>query len=431
MFASSSRLDLGITVGLKKPGHIKAILSGPLPIFVDCGDIDEEIGGSALWRMRAALKHRVVREIAFTGTGGNFDKIFKETKYAFPELENLYLDLGYDGQKVLDTKLLDSFLGPDPSNPRLRRLGLYGFSLASVFRFLSPATSLTEIFLRIRTAFNPSSERFLLESLQGMTCLRRLDLDLSILSDHQSLESSPQHSASKVVQLSKLSDFYYVGHPIFLDAFVAGVSAPSLRDFWIQFFDFDDTIWPPTVDLTRFINEMQERYHTAHVGFDSFKECVFRLSLLTQSEYMSHCQPRFMLDICSFSPESIIGITGTLAMSLMLTTVDELYITFNTAPVDLSEDYILWRRFYRHFPSVKALRTKGAYNINCVARALCPDDGKPVDLALFPALEEIDLGKRSSIYMSKSLCRALLLSFQRFISARQQAGRPVKVFFSS
>ena len=121
-------------------------------------------------------------------------------------------------------------------------------------------------------------------------------------------------------------------------------------------------------------------------------------------------------------------------MSLMLTTVDELYITFNTTPVDLSEDYILWRRFYHHFPSVKALRTKDAYNINCVARALCPDERKPVDLALFPALEEIDLGKRSLNYMSKSLCSALqplLLSFQKFVSARQQAGRPVKAFFSS
>ena len=93
--------------------------------FVDCGEIDEDIGGSALWCMRAALKHRVVREIAFTGTGDNFDKIFKETIYAFPELENLDLDLGYEVQKDPDTELLDSFLGPDPSNSRLRRLGLY------------------------------------------------------------------------------------------------------------------------------------------------------------------------------------------------------------------------------------------------------------------------------------------------------------------
>ena len=80
-------------------------------------------------------------------------------------------------------------------------------------------------------------------------------------------------------------------------------------------------------------------------------------------------------------------------MSLMLTTVEEVYITFNKAFIDLSEDYILWRRFYRHFPIVKALRTKDTNNVNCVVRALCPDDGKPVDLGLLPALEEIDLGK--------------------------------------
>ena len=96
------------------------------------------------------------------------------------------------------------------------------------------------------------------------------------------------------------------------------------------------------------------------------------------------------------------GTSGALVMSGMLTTVEEVYITFNKASIDLSEDYILWRRFYRHFPIVKALRTKDTNNANCVVRALCPDYGKPIDLATLPALEEIDLGKISLNYMSKT-----------------------------
>jgi hypothetical protein len=56
MFASSSRLDLGITVGPQKPGHIKTTLSSPLPIFIEYKCLSYgDITGSALWRMRAAL----------------------------------------------------------------------------------------------------------------------------------------------------------------------------------------------------------------------------------------------------------------------------------------------------------------------------------------------------------------------------------------
>src|SRR6267154_6383359 len=60
MFASSSRLDLIIIVGPEKPGHIKTILSGPLPILIDYSHLygpPVEITGSALWRLRAALRH--------------------------------------------------------------------------------------------------------------------------------------------------------------------------------------------------------------------------------------------------------------------------------------------------------------------------------------------------------------------------------------
>ena len=57
-FASSSRLDLSFIVGPENPSHIKTILSSPLQIVIEYKLFYGDITGSALWRMRAALRHR-------------------------------------------------------------------------------------------------------------------------------------------------------------------------------------------------------------------------------------------------------------------------------------------------------------------------------------------------------------------------------------
>ena len=99
MFASYSRLDLGVCVGPKRPEHIKAILSGPLPIFVDYRRFYEKITGSVFWRLRAALQHHSDRvcKIAFEGTKANLDKFFKLTNCAFPVLDSLSLQFRNSG----------------------------------------------------------------------------------------------------------------------------------------------------------------------------------------------------------------------------------------------------------------------------------------------------------------------------------------------
>jgi hypothetical protein len=90
ILASSSRLDLGITVGPIKPDHIEPILSSPLPglpILIDFKCMDEDIAISAVWRMRAALEQRDrVRGISFVGTrkGVHFYEFFSATDCTFP-----------------------------------------------------------------------------------------------------------------------------------------------------------------------------------------------------------------------------------------------------------------------------------------------------------------------------------------------------------
>jgi hypothetical protein len=416
VFASYSRLDLGITVGPEKPGHIKTILSGPLPIFIDYKGMYRDISGSALWRMRAALKHHHdrVREIAFEGTNTNFDKILKVTQCAFPVLDSLILHFEYNYK----TKLPDTFLrGPDLPDLHLRRLELGRISLDSISEFLLSATTVTDLSLVIDTVFGPSPEASLLTCLQGMPCLRRLHL--SITSASALLSSTPKD----IVPLSKLTDFRYIGHSLFLDAIVAGLSAPSLLDVDILFDDL-----PPIVHLPRFINEIEERYHAVHV---TFHEWEFSFSLQTQSEHINkNGKSRFKLGpVPRHSQVSTIRISG--ALSTKLTTVEELHVTFIRMSFNFWENMIPWRELLQHFPRLKAFRTEGANNYG-IARALPQDYEEPDDddgLAFLSALEEIELGKNPTL-TDESPRGPELAAFEPFVSARQQAGHPVKVFFS-
>ena len=409
MFASSSRLDLGITVENTKPRHIKTVLSGPLSIFFFYRSVYGQLSGSALWRMRAALKHRDrVCEINFRGCQPAYDQFFKETNCAFPVLESLDLfDYGLE--------LPDTFLGgPDLSYLPLRRLKLGRVSLASISRFLLSVTALTDLSLLLNTAFSPSPQKSLLACLKGMHFLRRLDL--SITSESQSQPSTPKD----IAPLSKLTFFRYRGDIGSLDHLVAGLSAPSLQDVCIDFY-----VEPHVAHLSRFIDEIEEHYYAVHATFRGWD---FRLSLLTQSEYINHCKPHFTLGAVPIDPPiSIMGMSRPL--STRFTTVEELRVTFNKEDVRVGEDSIPWRGFLQQFPRLKALRTEGANDYH-IARTLLQDHEEPDDPALLPALEEIELSK-DSLLSPESQRGSELAAFGPFVSARQQAGRPVKVFFGA
>jgi hypothetical protein len=117
------------------------------------------------------------------------------------------------------------------------------------------------------------------------------------------------------------------------------------------------------------------------------------------------------------------------ALSTRLSAVEELSVTFCSTAVDFWGNFIPWGEFLQLFPSVKALRTEGG-NTSCIARTLPRDHVEPADddLPFLPALEEIELGENPFV-TDESQREPELAAFQPFVSARQQAGRPVKVFF--
>ena len=421
MFTSSSRLDLGIIVGPKKPAHIKTLLSGPWPILLDFNftRIFDNVTGSAIWRMRAALEHHPdrVRKISFEGSGANLYKFFKAANRPFPMLEGLELYFA-DGYKtnLPGQKLPDTFLrGPDLSDLPLQSLRLDRATLASISRFLSSATYLTVLVLNIDTVFGSSPEKSLPECLRGMTCLRRLVLTIS--PNPEPLQSPSQPSTPKAVPLSELTSFRFRGPSVFLDALVARILAPFLWDVDIWFIDKILPSISPIVHLPRFIDEIQEHYYAAHLDFQYLEFLGLSLSSAqSDSKCIGGHQPIFTLKCDGCHPTvSITHLTG--ALSTRLTIVEELRVSLPED--DVCNDNDLWRWLYRQFLSVKVLRTEDADGACRVARTLCQGHGEPVDFTILPALEEIDLGLEQPTYLNQNESLRLLESFRQSASARQ------------
>ena len=157
MLASSFRLDLNVFVRPVKPGYIKTILSGHLPIIIDYSDYYGSRDASSLWRIRAALGHRDrVREINFGACRDNFQKFIRATNHHFPTRQSLVLRFPH----VHEPEFPATFLrGPDRSDLRLRRLELYGGPLALQYGLLPSVTALTDLTLTVTSnaaLFGPS-----------------------------------------------------------------------------------------------------------------------------------------------------------------------------------------------------------------------------------------------------------------------------------
>lgn len=412
VLSSTSRLDIAITVGPSKPGDIETILSRYLAIFIDYWCKHEYPTDSTLWRMRSALEHRDrVRGITLNGPHQWFGDFFEATKYPFPLLESIYLYDRSGGMEIPDT-----FLGgPDLSYLHLRSLKLRSVSLASISRFLSFATSLTDLYLSTPTVFSPSAGMSLLASLQGMPFLCELSL-LNMGIDSQSQPLIPKDT----VPLSKLTSFCYTGSDVFLQALVAGLSASSLLNVNIYVKHFRDTIRSPTVHLSRFIDEIEEHYHAAHVIIADLSS-FFSLSLLTLEYAWGQRELCFELgrDSEPFS-ESLMRMSG--ALSTRFSAVEELSIRFgyHSRAGYVWEDHIPWHRFYQHFPCVKTLKIPPS-----MACTLLQDPDHD-DLDFLSALEEIKV-VLFPFPTDESQRESHLAVFQPFLSVRRLGGRPVKV----
>jgi hypothetical protein len=112
------------------------------------------------------------------------------------------------------------------------------------------------------------------------------------------------------------------------------------------------------------------------------------------------------------------------ALSAELATVEELFLIFDSGAAQYW-DTIPWRQLLRLFFSVKVLKMRNGNTLD-LASCLQPNDGSPT-LGVLPVLEEIELCACRYFPEQEAEIASRLAAFHPFVSARQQAGRPVRV----
>lgn len=350
-----------------------------------------------------------IRWISLKMLTHDLDTFFEGSKCPFPALESLAIrDQSHNILKI--PAILKR------SSLHLRYLKLPSISFPSISGLLSSTPVLTDLSLGIHENDSPLPvSSLLLTHLQGMPCLRCLELEVSLYVDNPVEPTEPKETFS----LSKLTSLRYDGPDVYLNSLVAGFAAPNLRDVEI---DFQNEISSSVVRLSRFIEDIGERYQAVRVVFQRFNFC---LSFFTDSENICGLHsPRFGVCLKSFL-DSIAQISS--AFSALLSTIRELFL-ISPAP-ETPQDVTLWHGFLLRFDRVKTLRMNGI-DSRLIARALHQGHGGSGP-AFLPALEEIELCTYSfqTLQNQPAIGAAEMEAFQPFISARQQTGHPVKVFW--
>jgi hypothetical protein len=312
------------------------------------------------------------------------------------------------------------------SAPCLRRLTLREVTTRCLSPVLSSATGLVELVLTLRVAHGAPPEALLIANLQRLSCLRRLDLKLSIRGIVMITDSpSPPDSAEDVVPLSKLTDFIFMGNAPYLEMLVVRLAAPSLQHL-------DADVWAgspifPIPNLCKFIRDTECQFTAVRVDLLQWK-LKFSAETYSVSDY---AQP-FRITL----PESVsLELIGNM-LSGPLSTVEEFVVGWDAARFPQERD-IQWRGFFNHIPKVKMVQVTSDVAVD-VAHSFQPDGQEPV-MDLLPALEHVKvhmthlppIGLFPPIESNSNDQYAPIHdAFEPLIAARQQVGRPVWLSWS-
>jgi hypothetical protein len=147
----------------------------------------------------------------------------------------------------------------------------------------------------------------------------------------------------------------------------------------------------------------------------------FSLSLLAHSESIYDPDPHF-----NFYSRDVMPIGN--AISPRLAIVEELFLT--SIYKSSSPSRPPWRRFLELFHNVKVIRLQDNIDVMFdVAHSLQQED-QGESAPVLPSLEEIELCSWPwSFNLRRDKRRSVMEAFEPLIAARQEAGRPVKIFW--
>ena len=310
----------------------------------------------------------------------------------------------------------------------LRRLELDSphYCLQSL-EVLSVTTSLVDLTLNVATIFT-LNEASIFTHLQRLSHLRNLQVS-TLCGFH--MEDETPHTTTTL--LAELTYFSLSADCSEIEWFVAGLVAPSLLELHLSIHDTPD-ILPPNV--SEFIRAAGIVFFAAQLAISRRRVWTFQSSLSAQPFSIDEPPSK----IVTIEAESLAR-----ASSPILATVENIFLSLSD-PVEVNLpdvfNFAPLGKLFEEFRGVKVLRLHHGLETEVADMLRQPtvdalpaqeiDSGRESSSDIFPSLKEVVVYPRTSdMSISETERASMLESFGPFATARQQDGRPVKVFWDA
>ena len=355
-------------------------------------------------------------------------RVLEALTYPFPELERLEIEFDLpSSQPPYEFPFPSALLSG--SAPSLRRLKLQDVALEHLSPLLSYATGLEELSLWLWISYD-TPRALLVENLQRMSCLRRLELKIEMRYHTTTVfpvvypNPPPPVIAEDVVPLSRLTDFIFTGPDFYLKILATRLAAPSLQRLDTGYPDKDSDATFPLPQLFKFISDSECQFKAVRLGLSIWCIC---LSAQTCSK-SDHAQ--------SFT----IGIPSTMSIPWehighSLSTVEEIVVTVGSeVPKFILGQYshFHWRALFNHTPQVRTVQVHYQVALGVAHAFQVLPDGQGPALDLLPFLEQVEVHSPHTMLESFRTGRYATIhdAFEPLIAMRQRVGRPIKVHLS-
>jgi hypothetical protein len=353
-------------------------------------------------------------------------------------LESLEIPRVYDIEPILTSLVTTA--------QSLRHLRLGPTYLISLLPLLSVTRALVDLTLGIDTVFCPDNGASLLTYLQHMPHL--LNLQLST----QFYYSGEMPSPTTTVLLVELTCFHFFGLCAQIEWFVAGLAIPSIRELHIPATDLTRVFHLSDTTISRALHMPYLSKFIRAAGIIFFAARIASLGPNPTTTLFS--RPRSMDD----TPSKIVTLQTPFSvylgseLSSMLTTVEDIFLS---CPALHGLILVPLCKLFEEFRNVKVLRLQHGLEaeVSDILRQpivnppppqeeINPDAttplGMPINsnrndfsLDILSSLEEIVVYAKPDTLIDDEERASVLESFGPFATARQEVGRPVRVFWSA